>query len=195
MRSSALYSRYSRVFLLWAPESLSVGCFFKKSWNHTCSLHLHIFTYSLLHILHFSSLLFSSLLFSSLFFSSLLFSSLLFSSLFFLSLLFPSLLFSSRLVSSRLFSSLLCSSLLCSALLFSSLLFPSLLFSSLQNSMLPKYGDARSFLHISWHRCLHWLIALKLFISIPLQHLRIILRGFHQVTSQRRLFHWNHHPL
>ena len=191
MRSSALYSRYSRVFLLWAPESLSVGCFFQKtSWNHTCSLHLHIFTYSLLHILHFSSLLFSSLLFSFLLFSSLPFSSLLFSSF-----LFSSLLFSSLLVWSRLVSSLLCSSLLFSALLFSSLLFPSLLFSSLQNSMLPKYGDARSFLHISWHRCLHWLIALKLFISIPLQHLRIILRGFHQVTSQRRLFHWNHHPL
>ena len=62
MRSSALYSRYSRVFLLWAPERLSVGCFFKKSWNHTCSLHLHIFssshfhifTSSHLHILHFS---------------------------------------------------------------------------------------------------------------------------------------------
>ena len=195
MRSSALYSRYSRVFLLWAPESLSVGCFFqKKSWNHTCSLHLHIFTYSLLHIFTSSHLhIFTSYI--SRLFSSLLCSSLLFSSLFFLSLLFPSLLFSSRLVSSRLFSSLLFSSLLCSALLFSSLLFPSLLFSSLQNSMLPKYGDARSFLHISWHRCLHWLIALKLFISIPLQHLRIILRGFHQVTSQRRLFHWNHHPL
>jgi predicted amidophosphoribosyltransferase len=32
-------------------------------------------------------------------------------------------------------------------------------------------------------------------ISIPLQHLRIILRGFHQVTSQRRWFYWNHHPL
>ena len=32
-------------------------------------------------------------------------------------------------------------------------------------------------------------------MSIPLQHLRIILRGFRQVTSQGRWSHWNHHPL
>ena len=138
MRSSALYSRYSRFFLLWAPERLSVGCFFSKKveiirvhYIFTSSLlhifkssHLHIFTLHIFTSSHltflFSSRLVSSRLFSSLSFSSLLFpfSSLLFSS--------PSLLVSSLLVSSRLFSSRLFPSLL-----FSSLLFPSLLFSSL----------------------------------------------------------------
>ena len=52
MRSSALYSRYSRVFLLWAPERLSVGCFFKKklkSYVFITSSHLLIFSFSHLH--------------------------------------------------------------------------------------------------------------------------------------------------
>ena len=56
---------------------------------------------------------------------------------------------------------------------------------------LPKYGDANRLSHISWGRCLHWYIEIT---SIPL-HLRIILCGFHQVTSQGRWFHRNHHPL
>ena len=63
-----------------------------------------------------------------------------------------------------------------------------------QNITLANYVDAKSFSHISLGRCLHWLIAVKLLVTL-LQHLRIILRGFLHVTSQGRWFHWNHHYL
>ena len=65
-----------------------------------------------------------------------------------------------------------------------------------QSIALPKYHFAKVlFCQKFLQHFLEQMPALIDLMSIPLQHLRMILRGFHQVTSQGRWSHWNHHPL